>query len=377
MAWDPSGVRLPPRPAPSSPRFAIARVSRAAAAAVAIAVVSRAYSVALILVIASPAGVHWPLLSTERSPFVAWDGQWYLSIARTGYHVAALQAQHHDYAFFPVWPLLIRVSSLGVLPQEIVAPLLANLLFIAAAPAVVACLTPRFGASAALLGFALIAFAPPAYVFSMGYSESLFLVVAALLILDGGRSWRSPVLGAVGGATRVAGLGLAAAGAALTMTTGAARWRRGGAIAAATAVGFGAWWAYVAFLTGDPLGLVHGVAGWQQSSGLVAIARALRAGELPGLADIGFVALVGVGALGLLRLQRDLAAYSLVVLGLAVFFGRLSSDPRYALLAFPAFALLARSAGRRGTIALLAAFIVGQWLFVTLTFASGAATPPP
>lgn len=58
------------------------------------------------------------------------------SIASTGYHAEPLvplsDDGYVDFAFFPIWPALVRVASLGILPVELVAVVLANVLIVAA-----------------------------------------------------------------------------------------------------------------------------------------------------------------------------------------------------------------------------------------------------
>ena len=51
------------------------------------------------------------------------------------------------------------------------------------------------------------------------------------------------------------------------------------------------------------------------------------------------------------------------------------SVARYALPAFPAYAGLAASIGRRATIALVALFMVGQLVFFAWTLGAGAIAP--
>jgi len=48
---------------------------------VVIAVASRVFSILLVALAGSIGRPEWPLLTPDHGPFVAWDGQWYLSIA--------------------------------------------------------------------------------------------------------------------------------------------------------------------------------------------------------------------------------------------------------------------------------------------------------
>jgi hypothetical protein len=76
------------------------------------------------------------MLTDAGSAFAAWDAQWFLSIAATGYHADPLvpigDDGYYDFAFFPLWPLLVRVASIGFLPLEWTAVIAANVLWVAA-----------------------------------------------------------------------------------------------------------------------------------------------------------------------------------------------------------------------------------------------------
>src|SRR4051812_10704207 len=41
----------------------------------------------------------------------SWDGWFYLGIIRDGYHAAAVVGTYHDYAFLPLYPVLVRVLA--------------------------------------------------------------------------------------------------------------------------------------------------------------------------------------------------------------------------------------------------------------------------
>ena len=48
-----------------------------------------------------------PILQSLTS----WDGWWYLGIVRDGYHAAPLDGAYHDYAFLPLYPMLVRLLA--------------------------------------------------------------------------------------------------------------------------------------------------------------------------------------------------------------------------------------------------------------------------
>lgn len=109
---------------------------------VVIATASRAFSVALVWLANALGHPH------RLDPFVAWDAGWYLQVAKGGYHATPVTLSgtnvHYDFAFFPLWPAVIRLSTLGVLPAAATSVVLANLLFIAATVLLWKLLAERF-----------------------------------------------------------------------------------------------------------------------------------------------------------------------------------------------------------------------------------------
>jgi hypothetical protein len=77
------------------------------------------------------------------------------------------------------------------------------------------------------------------------------------------------------------------------------------------------------------------------------------------------------------RRDVELGVYSLGVLAISLLPGGvIYSLPRYAVVAFPAFAGLSGVLGRRGTLALVVALALAQGLFVKWAFAMPGAQPP-
>lgn len=313
---------------------------------------------------------RFPLLVHATNVFAAWDGQWYLAIAERGYHAAPLVAPRgFDYAFFPLWPALIWIASLGPWPGWVAAVALANTFFILAAVLVWRLLADVFGPTIATRGTALLAFAPPAFVFSLIYTESLFVMLsaAALLGMRRGSRWAVPAAFLVG-LTRVTALAVGAA-AAVGVVRRAGRTRRAAlASGAAVALALLAWAAYDAHLTGDWLGFVHASADWVPgTAGLPALARELTRLSPSQVPRLAFVLVMAVASVRLLWVDLELAAYALTCIVLGIGFGVVWSLPRFALVAFPAFGVVAGWAGRRGSIALVALSIALQVLFTWMS----------
>lgn len=354
---------------------AIRRVGERAAASwiaapLAIALVSRLYSTLLLAIVP----IFQPSLSMPRltglgEPFLQWDSQWYLTIANWGYHADPIQAGpfggRHDFAFFPAWPTLIRAAeSLGLQASAIAAPL-ADGLFIVAAVFIYVVLQREFGRTTALWGVTLLAFAPPAFVLSMAYSEPLFLLLLGALWAS--RSGRvRAVLGLALGVTRLSALAVGAASGLRWLRD----WRdwRAFATAAAIGLGFAAWWVFIWQLTGDPAGWLQGSAHWMPKLGLVAIQAAIQEATTPRLGALLFVALMLGASLLLARRNLELGAYSVIAIGLSILGAPVESMPRHALVAFPAFGLIANRLGPRWSAVLVIVFAALQANDVMLSF---------
>jgi len=355
-------------------------VSRARwfAAPVAIAIASRLFSAVLLARQAGAAGLLPPLVR-DGSPFVAWDAQWYLHIALYGYHSAAIQASgspvgHHDFAFFPGWPLLMRVVSLnGVLHLDPLAVVLANLLFILACVTAYQFFAARFSERTALWATLLLCFNPAAYVFTMAYSEALFMLLAALYFADNyGRL--SPVYAGLSTFVRISGLAVGVSAAAMMFSRRMPRARVALIVAAVTAA-FAAWWIYIWRLTGLFNGWFEGSPSWQKEEGVAAIGTELNKQPIWELAWIGFVGLMILGSVLLIRRHTDLAIYGLAAIAMSLIGAPASSMPRHAMIAFPAFGALADRLGSRLSAVLVILFAIGEIAFVGLAF--GPSRQPP
>lgn len=335
----------------------------------AVGIASRIYASFLIALmpLADPtAGI--PRLTVFRNPFIQWDSQWYITIANLGYHAGPMQSGpfggRHDFAFFPGWPLLLGAfRPLGLAPEDIAAPL-ANILFVLAGLVIFRVFDRKFGRSAAKWGLVLLAFSPPAYVLSMGYSEPLYLLLIAGVFATTGPV--RAVLSAAVGITRVSGLALAAASGV--------RWLRAWRdwtpffTALAAGVAFASWWIYIWILTGDPMGWLQGSAQWSHTLGLPAIWSAISTGYQAGIGALLFVALILGASIALLRYDLELGLYSILAIGMSVIGAPVESMPRHALAAFPAFGLLAWKLGPKRSILLAIVFGLVEANYLILAF---------
>jgi len=307
-----------------------------------------------------PIGRHW------TNPFVIWDSDWYLFIVNNGYHASVVAKTpygigYHDFAFFPAFPIVIQVFSLGgLLDVTIVAPVIANLFFIVAAVPIFRVLERVGGRSYARYGLLLFAFSPAAYVYSLAYGEPLFLLFAGLFLLNVGPV-RAGILGALAMFTRLGGAALAAASLADLLKPETRR--RGIVGIAAVVAAFAAWWLWIAQLTGNFMGYMLGSPAWYSADtptgSVTGIASLLAHQPAAVWVTVAVLVLLAIGTLSLLRRgELRLGFYSAACLA-STMLVTWNTMPRLAVVAFPAFgalaALLPNNWARWGLIALSAA----------------------
>ena len=331
----------------------------------AIAMASRLFSVACLSLVS---------YATHRAyPVNELDSNQYLGIVRSGYHVVA----GHDLSFFPGWPILIKAATLGVLDPSFVGVVLANLLSIVAVVVVWFVLRERLDERTATNGTLLMAFSPAAFVLALPYAEALFLLVVSLAFLAAASRWRA-IFSAVAAVVRINGVPLLAATIVKAWSVhGAARRNLLLAFAAGSAALL-AWMAWVAWFTQDPLGFFdYGAAAPIRVSGpadLVSIFTQpmhwwFRAALI---LHVVFVVVVAAGAVLVVRRDLELGVFALATVALVLLPGStVKSDPRYVLVAFPAYAGLAERLGRKGTIAMGVAFALFQVVMIAQAFPGG------
>jgi len=315
--------------------------------AVIIGIVSRLIALAALWVawayrIPTPIGLHW------TSPVIIWDAQWYLWIVNHGYHAGAVGhtgfgTGYYDFAFFPLYPSLIAIFSLGgVLPVDIVAPVLSNVLFVLALVPIRIGLERLFDRKIARFGLLLFAFSPAAYAYSLAYSEPLFLLLAGGFLLTT-EPVKGFVLGALAGITRLSFGGLAAA--SLGDLIDPKTRRLAVASLAGIVLAFAAWWAWIANLTHNFWGYMLGTPSWYSNdsptgspTGLASILRF----QHPSVVFTLVVAVVvGLGTIWLLRRKEyRLGLYSAACFTMA-WLDTWNTMPRLMAVAFPAFAAFA------------------------------------
>lgn len=147
----------------------------------------------------TPTGAGW----------LRWDSQWFTGIALHGYTWAPAHAGRFvPTAFFPLYPLLIRLLSLAGLEAGAAATLIANAAFLGALYYLYRLARLDQTAGAATRTLWLLALFPTALAFFIPYTESLYLLLAVLTFwyLRRGRWLAAGLAGALGALTRQTGL---------------------------------------------------------------------------------------------------------------------------------------------------------------------------
>jgi hypothetical protein len=321
------------------------------------------------------------LTSGDGAPLLrsltAWDGWWYLGIARDGYHAAPLAGGYHDYAFFPLYPALVAALSWPwPALAGVISIALSNVLCLIGLGLLARLGEPYLGEERASRAAALLSIAPFSAVFAMAYAESLFLVlsVGAFLAMERGHRAVAGVLIGLGSLARLQGLVLVLPLVLLGWLRDERRWRPSLLWLALGPLAVAAFFGYVAWLTGS-----IGAYGDAQSAwGRGGVGGEPAGGSLGSALSVqNLVSLVTllVAVFVLLFFRRDFRRngipwpYALVpVLFIAAVFasGILESVGRYVLLAFPLAWLLACRGARFQRVWQLATVAL---LFATATAA--------
>jgi hypothetical protein len=189
-----------------------------------------------------PATTGWHNLidGTERQ-----DAAWYLRLAEEGWSPADPSA-----AFFPLYPLAVRVVS-WILPGDdlLAALLVSNAAFFGVLLVLFALTAESFGERIARRAVAVAAIFPTAFFFLAPYSESLFLlfVLLAFRAVRRDRWTEVAAFGAAAALTRSAGILLVPAFAIETLRPGIPARARASRLAGTAAIAIGslawfAWW---------------------------------------------------------------------------------------------------------------------------------------
>jgi len=199
---------------------------------------------------------------TLIAPFVRWDANFYLTIARFGYPERPRDdGPVYAIAFFPLYPLAVRFLAALVGNYFWAAVLVANA-FALLASFLIFQLGKTYGSiEDGLRAALLLSIAPGSHFLSFPYPESMFVafIAAALLALRRDKLWVAAALGALACATRSAGVVVTLCLLYVAWQGGQSRARSFSAICAAamTLSSLALFAAFCSRKYGDPLAFVH------------------------------------------------------------------------------------------------------------------------
>jgi hypothetical protein len=321
------------------------------------------------------------------SPLGRWDASWYRWIALHGYDQAGAHGHHVNVvAFSPLYPLAYRVASALSGPMTLWGSLLSTVLFGAALCGLYDLGLRTLDRDTATRAVLYLAVCPLSFVFSLPYSESLFLalVVGAFALIAAGRTRAAGALAALAVLTRPVGIALVPALAWRLHRTGSPR--RAYLPLLLPVAAQVAFVAYLGLHTGDPLAPLHAQQhGWHRSISILPLVFArtlwhgvLQAPSLEAIIEVAFT-LVWCGLLlhaWRMRLPGEYLIYAALAILIPTSTGTLLSIGRFGLVAFPVFWALAHLGRSPRIDALIQVTFLGLLVtFVLLVYTTTSLTP--
>lgn len=307
-----------------------------------------------------------------------WDAVHYIDIAVGGYHGT-------DMAFFPLFPFLIRVVGSLAGSHLIAGLLISNASFFFGLLYLYKLLEHEYDRSVARRAIFYVSIFPTAVFFSAVYTESLFfmLTVVSFYYMRAHRWWLAGIVGFFAALTRVEGV--------LLLVPFAIEWyaqyksdlMRGWANLVASAfipLGLATYMAFLWVLRADPLYFSHVQIHWNRhlappwvsvinAFGKIAHAQTGIVVANQSL-EIAFTFLmVAVLLGGLHRLRPSYIAYMALSILIPMSTSSLMSMPRFALVLFPMFAIMARWGERPWVNNVILAFSLPLLGLFTVLFA--------
>ena len=309
------------------------------------------------MVIGQRPGVHY---AASANPLLAvwgrWDAEHYLGIARNGYSGT-------EPAFFPLYPLLIRIAGAFTGSQLVAGLIISNAASFLALLYLYKLIEHEYNRHVAQRATFYVSIFPTAIFFSAVYSESLFLflTVASFYYVRERRWLMAGVFGFLAAMTRAEGV-LLAAPLFIEWVIAA---REGGREffrywvddivkpligMALVPLGLVSYMAYLWVLSGDPLRFTHVQSHWGRhfappwasvANTVQKIAHAHAPQTIANQAlELAFtVLMLTVLVVGLRRLRLSYIVYMSLSIVIPMCTGSLMSMPRFALVLFPMFAL--------------------------------------
>jgi hypothetical protein len=250
-----------------------------------------------------------------------WDGQWFRLIAEHGYpqtlpvfHGAVAENQ---WAFYPLFPSLVRAVMLLTHTSYAVSATLVNLMVVSAGMCVLYRMVwPRASSFTAAMTVVVVATFPSAVVFQAAYSDGLafFLVVSSLSLLNQRRYPAVLLTGVLLSLTRAVVLPLAL----VVCVHGLVRWRtrtrdpfpvrdriQVTGLAGLLVLSFGIWPAVAWIVTGERNAYLTSLAAWNRALGQTTSTQSWLSQAFSGNWFVLVVIAAAVAAQSYLLLRRD------------------------------------------------------------------------
>ncbi len=308
------------------------------------------------VIIGQRAGTH---VQESRTLLLAvwgrWDAVHYLDIATSGYHGT-------DLAFFPLLPMLIAFLGRLIGNHLIAGLVISNVALFFALLFLYKLVEHEFDRTVARRAIFYISIFPTAVFFSAVYTESLFLMltVASFYYMRERRWWLAGAIGLLASLTRIEGMLLAVPFAIEWWSAHRENLRAGLRNLVPIfliPLGLLLFMGYLWVLNGDPLYFTHIQSHWNRQlaapwtsigNSFHKIATALGPQTVAQqILELVFTALmIGVLIGGWRKLKPSYVAYMGLSILMPLCTSSLMSMPRFALVLFPMFAILALWGGR-------------------------------
>lgn len=278
--------------------------------------------------------------------FSNWDGGHYLGIAQFSY------SEKFQYAFFPLYPIFIRGVNYLLQNYLFSAFLISIISSFFALHLLYKLVSIEYDKKIAEKAISAIIFFPTSFFFLTAYTEGLFffLIVATFYFLRKQRLFLATIFAIFASATKVTGLALVLT--LLIETQMLYGINRKNWYVLLSPLGFILYCIFLYNQTGDPFYFLISERHWLRSIALPVIPfwEAIRNLSTPGFINTNFTTLLdlifatfGVGFIirSFRFLPPSYSIYSLVSLAIPLFTPTLVSIPRFLLVIFPIFILIA------------------------------------
>jgi Gpi18-like mannosyltransferase len=333
-------------------------------------------------IVGSESIVSWPVTGRDwLDTWGRWDGSWYLNIAVEGYHY--VQGQQSNVGFFPLYPLLMRLFSLGSndLDVVIVAGLIiSNVAALLAFYFLYRLILLDHGPDIGRRAIWLLAFFPTSFYLSIVYTEGIFLAFTVTAFYAARkRHWLAAgFLGALGALTRAIGVLLVLPLAWEWYVQKPRRWTNALSLLLIP-LGLGAHMLYLGRTFGDPFAYSAAQSNWGRSTsisvmlgyidGLIADPATFLRGRGVTTFDALFLLLAILLIIVVFRRQRlSYGIYATYTVAMPLSSFLTTAIPRYAMVAFPFYIALAQVLNRPiwfrlvlFAMAALQIFLVVRW----------------